>query len=306
MRLLNFLSSRLALSVPLAAALLVAGCGGGGSGGGGVDVPSPTTQGTVSGTVVKGPVSGATVKAFAVVAGAMGPQLAVATTDAQGAFTMSMGDYAGPVMLQMNGGTYTDEASGVGMGMAVGDVMTAVLSTMPAGSTVTGIRITPLTAMAQTMALHMAGGLTPANISASNTAVGNYFMVDDILHVVPMNPLVTGSGTGVSQATMNYGMVLAAMSQSAKNAGMPASSAFVTAMMDDASDGLMDGMASGHQIGMRGSMMSGGMMQPDAGRNGLAPAMADFMNSSLNRSGVGAANMAALMQQLRSSSALIR
>lgn len=43
------------------------------------------------------------------------------------AFTMSMGDYAGPVMLQMNGGTYTDEATGAPMAMGPGDMMTAVL-----------------------------------------------------------------------------------------------------------------------------------------------------------------------------------
>lgn len=305
MRFLHFPSSLRALSVPLVAAFLVAGCGGGGGSGAGDGSP-PTTQGSVSGTVVKGPVSGATVKAFAVIAGVMGSQLAVATTDAQGAFTMSMGDYAGPVMLQMNGGTYTDEASGAGMAMAAGDVMTAIVPTIAAGSAVSGIRITPLTAMAQTMAVRMAGGMTPANISAANAAVGNYFMVDDILHAVPMNPLVTGSGTGATQAMINYGMVLGAMSQSAKGAGMPASSGFVTAMMNDASDGFMDGRAAGSQIGMGGGMMAGSMMQPDAGRNGLATAMADFINSSQNRSGVGAANMAALMQQLRNSNALIR
>lgn len=41
------------------------------------------------------------------------------------------------------------------------------------------------------------------------------------------------------------------------------------------------------------------MMQPDAGRAGLSTAMTDFMNSSLNRSGVSAASMTTLMQQLR-------
>jgi hypothetical protein len=41
------------------------------------------------------------------------------------------------------------------------------------------------------------------------------------------------------------------------------------------------------------------MMQSDAGRAGLATAMTDFMNSGLNKSGVSAASMTNLMQQLR-------
>lgn len=295
--------------VPLAlttvAALLLAGCGGGGSSG--IDATTPSAQGTtMSGNVVKGPVSGATVKAFAVTGGTMGSQVSSATTDANGAFTMSMGDYAGPVMLQMSGGTYTDEATGALMTMGAGDMMTAVFPTVAAGSAVTGVAVTPLTAMAQAMAQHMAGGLTDANISAANSAVGNYFMVGDILHTQPINPLVAGSGTGASQAMMNYGMTLAAMSQYAKGTGMTASSGFVTAMMNDAADGVIDGKAAGVPVAMGGGMMGGSMMQTDSGRTGLATAMTDFMNSSLNKSGVASTNMTTLMQQLRTSGGQMR
>jgi hypothetical protein len=287
------------------AALLLAGCGGGGSSG--IDATTPSAQGTtMSGNVVKGPVSGATVKAFAVTGGTMGSQVASATTDVNGAFTMSMGDYAGPVMIQMSGGTYTDEATGSPMAMGTGDMMTAVLPSVVAGSAVTGVAVTPLTAMAQAMAQQMAGGLTVANISAANTAVGNYFMVGDILHTQPINPLVVGSATGASQAMMNYGMTLAAMSQYAKTVGMPSSSGIVTAMMNDAADGMMDGRSGSTQVSMGGGMMGGGMMQADAGRTGLATAMTDFMNSSLNKSGVAPTSMTTLMQQLRTSSGQMR
>lgn len=293
--------------VPLAlttvAALLLAGCGGGSSG---IDATTPSAQGTVSGNVVKGPVSGATVKAFAVTGGTMGSQVSSATTDANGAFTLSMGGYAGPVMLQMSGGTYTDEATGALMTMGAGDMMTAVLPTVAAGMAVTGVEVTPLTAMAQAMAQHMAGGLTDANIAAANAAVGNYFLVGDILHTQPINPLVAGSATGASQAMMNYGMTLAAMSQYAKGTGMAVSSGFVTAMMNDASDGVIDGKAAGTPVAMGGRMMGGSMMQTDAGRTGLATAMTDFMNSSLNKSGVASTEMTTLMQQLRTSGGQMR
>lgn len=300
------LTRLLPFALTTVAALLLAGCGGGGSSG--IDATTPSAQGTtMSGNVVKGPVSGATVNAFAVTGGTMGSQVSSATTDATGAFTMSIGNYAGPVMLQMSGGTYTDEATGTPMAMGTGDMMTAVLPTVAAGSAVTGVEVTPLTAMAQAMAQHMAGGMTDANISVANTAVGNYFMVGDILHTQPINPLMVGSGTGASQAMTNYGMTLAAMSQYAKTVGMPSSSGIVTAMMNDAADGMMDGRSGSTQVSMGGGMMGGGgMMQADAGRTGLATAMTDFMNSSLNKSGVAPTSMTTLMQQLRTSSGQMR
>ena len=323
------LTRLLPFALTTVAALLLAGCGGGGSSGidGTGAATTPSAQGTtMSGNVVKGPVSGATVNAFAVTGGTMGSQVSSTTTDATGAFTMSMGDYSSPTMLQMSGGTYTDEATGTPMAMGTGDMMTAVLPTVAAGSAVTGVAVTPLTAMAQAMAQHMAGGMTDANISAANTAVGNYFMVGDILHTQPINPLMGGSGTGASQAMMNYGMTLAAMSQYAKTVGMPSSSGIVTAMMNDAADGMMDGKASGTAVTMGGGMSAGGtptpgggmmgtgttgttgagMMQADAGRTGLATAMTDFMNSSLNKSGVAPTSMTTLMQQLRMSSGQMR
>jgi len=99
---------------------------------------------------------------------------------------------------------------------------------------------------------------------------------------------------------MNYGMALAAMSQYARNVRMPVSSSLVTNMMADASDGTMDGFASGSQIMMGGTMMGGAMMQSNAGTSGLAGAMSDFLGSGMNQSGVTSANMSALMQKLMS------
>lgn len=276
------------------AALVLSACGGGGS-----DATTSAAQGTISGFASKGPVSGATVRAFAIGNGGMGAQIGSAMTDAQGAFTVSIGDFAGSVMLQMIGGAYTDEATGIAMPMASGDAMTAAMPSVSAGVATTGVQLTPVTSMAQAMSQTMSGGMTDTNIAAANAALGNYFMVGDILHTEPMNPLVAGSGAQASQSAMNYGMTLAAMSQYAKSQGMGASSGMVTAMMTDASDGVMDGRAAAGQVGMGGGMMSGGMMSPNAGTTDLANAMTEFMSSTMNRSGVAAANMASLMQQLR-------
>lgn len=275
--------------------LLLFGCGG--------TSEAAPTGGTISGTVSKGPVSGAAVSAFAIGGGAMGAQLGTATSDAMGSFTLSIGSHAGPVMLQMSGGAYTDEATGTTMTMRSGDVMKAAVPSMTAGSTMSGIQITPLTSMAQARAQNMAGGMTAANITAANDAVGGYFSVADILHTAPMDPLEPGSGATATQDEMNYGMCIAAMSQYAETIGMTmSSSGIVTVMMRDASDGVMNGMMGATAISMAGmGGMMGGSMQPTAGTSGLATAMSQFIGSAMNESGVQMTDMQDLIDKLSSS-----
>jgi len=277
---------------------IITACGGGGS---------ATTQGSISGTATKGPVSSATVTAYAISNGQIGAKISTAQTDPNGNFTMTTGSYAGPVMLQVSGGSYTDEAKVTTMKMAPGDVMTAVMPTVMAGAAISGVQVTPVTAMAQAMAQNMTGGMTNANIAAANTAMGNYFTVSDILHTRPMNPLITNSGSGASIDAQNYGMVLAAMSQYAQTLGMTVSSAFVTAMMSDASDGVMDGKMGANQISMSmGVMMGTSMMASTAGTSGLATAMTSFItNLTANQSGLTTTDMATLIQMLSNTSGQI-
>jgi hypothetical protein len=197
------------------------------------------------------------------------------------------------------------------MTMSAGDFMTAVIPTIASGATVTGIQMTPLTSMAQARAQAMTGGMTDANIAAANTAVGNYFMVSDILHTGPMNAAVSGSGGTATTDMKNYGITIAAMSQYANTIGMTDPAALIPAMMRDASDGIMNGKMGGTSItmgGMGGMMGSGGgtMMQSTAGTSGLATAMTTFMGSAENKSGLTATNMQTLIDTLAASSGTIQ
>lgn len=302
MRRYRNLKTMFVLSLLIGSLSLLFGCGGGGST---ATTPAGTSgvngSGMIGGTAVKGPVGGGTVTAYAVTNGTMGARLASGTTDAQGNFQISIGDYSGPVMLQLSGGTYVDEATGATVAMAPGDVMTAVMTSLSTGTTVTGIQITPLTSMAQAMANNMSGGLVDANIIAANTAIGNYFIVNDILHTQPMNPLVSGASTTATQDMKNYGMSIAAISQSAKDMGMTSSSSMVTAMVNDASDGVLNGMMGSTPVLMGGMMGGSSKMTTTAGTSGLATEMAAFIASPMNRSGVTATNMQTLMNQLTSS-----
>lgn len=286
-----------------AAALALAACGGSNTTPSGTGADGGSGNGTMSGVAVKGPVNGGTMTAFAVTNGAKGQQIGAATTDAQGRFTMDIGSYSGPVVMQLAGGAYTDEATGGSMSMASGDVMRAVVPTVATGSTTSGIMVTPLTSMAQARCQALAGGMTDANITTANSSVGNYFLVNDILHTMPMDPLVQGSGTGASADAKNYGMAIAGMSQYAHMVGMTASSGMVTVMMDDASDGVMNGMMGGTAISMTGmgGMMGGALMQPTAGTTALATAMTQFMTSGMNKSGVTQSDVQPLLDKLSTS-----
>lgn len=268
---------------------------------------------TVSGGAIKGPVAGANVVAFAIDAdGAKGVQIGSATTDDSGNFQMQVGDYSGPFMLQMMGGSFDDEATGMHMGIGGNDVMTAAVPNMMAGSMLSGIQITPLTSMAQRMAQNMPAGMTQANIMQSNSAMGDYFGVSDILTVHPMDPTVPGSGASADQDQRDYGMAIAAMSELASSMGMTTSSGMVTAMMNDASDGTMNGMMGGTAINMgdmgamMGGMMGGTMMQHDAGTSGMANAMISFIRSPQNQSGVTLEDMQPLIDKLQMSDGTIQ
>ncbi len=299
MRKFKNLKVMVALTLLIGSLSLLSGCGGGGGGG----TTPATGGGIISGTAVKGPVGGGTVTAYAVTNGIMGTRLGSGTTDSQGNFHISIGAYSGPVMLQLSGGTFTDEATGAPMTMSPGDVMTAVTPSIMSGETVTNIQVTPLTSMAQAMANNMAGGMTGTNIAAANTSVGNFFMVNDILHTQPMNPLVSDSGSTATQDMKNYGMAIAAMSQSAKDMGMTSTSSMITAMTNDASDGVMNGMMGSTPVLMGGMTAGSSMMAPTTGTSGLATEMATFITSTMNKSGVTATDtdMLTLMNQLASS-----
>ena len=77
-------------------------------------------------------------------------------------------------------------------------------------------------------------------------------------------------------------------------------------MMNDASDGHMNGMMGGTPIQMGGGMMGGNMMQSNAGTSGLANAMTQFMNSQMNKSGLTAQDMQSLINQLATSNGNIQ
>ena len=87
-----------------------------GCGGSGVSDPSglsdsgqassPPQSKILNGSVIKGPVSGATVKAYRVVNGVKGQELGTAITAADGSYRLSVGSYDGPIIIEAINGQY--------------------------------------------------------------------------------------------------------------------------------------------------------------------------------------------------------
>lgn len=195
---------------------LIVGCGSGSNSGDGTPV---------TGTVMFGPVSGATVSAFPIspTTGAadtsMGP-LATATTDANGNYSLNIGGNSSTVVLQATGGTYVEEHTGNTVA-ATGQTISSVLNVTPGSTAISAI--TPFTdAAAQqvqtTVTASNAAGTSasqPVDVSKTvtntNYAMSNAIGITDI-QVPPANPF---KGVVPNDDTGRYAAVIAGVSAAA-------------------------------------------------------------------------------------------
>jgi hypothetical protein len=162
------------------AAMALSGCGGGG--GATTSTPTPTAAATVlSGVASKGPINKGTVKAFAIKNGVVDTSapLGETQTDSAGNFTLNCGSNTGPVMVQVTGGTFTDEVSGQTVNLK--STLEAAVSSTATGTNT--VAVTPLTDLASKKAKF--GGMTPAVIDDSNRSVASTFGLADIVSTLP-------------------------------------------------------------------------------------------------------------------------
>jgi len=233
--------------LPVAAvALILTGCSGSNSGSSTPPPPPPpppAAKNMISGAVVDAEVINATVTAYEVssagvvgVAGVVGPggcvpatpgPCATATTDAQGNYTVDLGSYSGPVLLQSTGGTYTDTVTGQTVPIPNGVVLSSFVPAAAPGSTTITAQISGLTTMAANLALALMG--PPTNLSAataagnSDSVVGSYFGVasSELTSFVNLaDP--NCAAAGVNQASFDASLILAGIEQVAAQAGVNA------------------------------------------------------------------------------------
>lgn len=147
-------------------------------------LPPPAAT-TLSGMVSKGPISGATVNVFPInsgIADTTAPIGAGQTVDG-GSFSVDLGSHEGPVLVEVTGGTFTDEASGSTVALKI--PLHAIIPEAGAG-TATTVTVTPMTELAYKKAKG-AGPFTSASINDANASVALAFGLKDIIGVLPVS-----------------------------------------------------------------------------------------------------------------------
>lgn len=162
------------------------GCGGGGGGGS----AAPPAGTTISGVAAKGPINGGVVKVFEVKADGTVDTTndtpigsGNTATDGSGKYVATLTKVpTGPVVVEVSGGSYTDEATGAA-GVPLKAILRTAVSSIANGSKVA---ITPLTDLAFRQTKQI-GTFSKENIDASNKQIALFFKVDDIILSQPFD-----------------------------------------------------------------------------------------------------------------------
>ena len=190
------------------AVALLAACGGGSgstaavaSNGGDLVVaalPEATApSATLSGSIVKGPVSGSQVCVYELTASGKGKQLGCTVSNADGSYSLNLA-FEGEVVVEAVGGNYTDEATGLA-GVPLSTPLTGVTQL---GSGPNVLHATPLTAIAYARAL-ATGGLNLAVFQASANGVRDAFGLGADVDLVRTLPTVATGSTNPYGAALH-------------------------------------------------------------------------------------------------------
>lgn len=274
---------------------VMAGCG---SGGGGSDSNGGSSGGTtsaLSGMASKGPISGGTVKVYALNAdGSLGNLLGTTITAVDGQYAVYLGYFTGNVLVEVTGGTYKDEATGNITSMNTLALRAALTGVSGSAS----VAVTPLTEMA----VSKAGVLTKTNIDAANSLVGSMIGGVDIIGTMPVD-VTAASAANATKAQKEYSLMLATVSQMAKDSGKSISDVIAGLTLDIA-DGKIDdtsvitslgafmissnnatGLTDPNDTTLAGAILAGGATSPYVGKTDLEKAKAlitDLRNTALS------------------------
>jgi len=267
--------------------IFLTGCGGESDSGGKGQPGTTSTPTTISGYVIKGPVTAATVTAYSIVAGQKGTSLASATTVSAGGFSLEINsNYSGVVLLEATSGTYIDEASGSSKSLSANSsyLLTSVIASITPEQN-NNVLITPLTTFLVSSVQTKTSGFTANNIANAATTMQQLFGIN-VFNTFPINLLQANAANGVGQTSIDYALILAGISQQAQTLGLSDPMELVTALANDIKDGSFDGQLNGTTV-MINSNLS---LSSSAASADLATAIADFSKSSSNASGATASN----------------
>jgi hypothetical protein len=285
--------------------LVISGCGGSGSSSGAAGSNRPTGStipvGAVSGTSFDGLVINGTVKVYDFTTGSKGALLAQATTDAMGLYNLSLQVESRPVLLELTGGYYREEAgSNANVSLSTNHKLIALANY----TTGAGLKV------AVTTYSYLAAGLAQYKIS-KGTAVSTAIDIANqrISSLVGVNILTTTPKeiTDVANVSaslspeLRYGFLAGAISLWTYNNAPSATAAHLppytsidfaqTLYQDISADGILDGFGV-DTTGAKAQLSFGTVpLSVDVYRLGLGTAIVQMAGNTNNKTGLTGAQV---------------
>jgi hypothetical protein len=216
------------ITVALLAVMNLYGCGGGGGGG---TSTTPAGSVSISGVAAMGLINGGDVKVYAVKDGKVDTTAALgsATTASDGSYAMILPlAPTGPVVLEVTGGTFTDEASGTS-GVNNKVKLRAAVSSVADGAK---IAVTTLTLLACSQ-VEGIGNFSAIEIDDANLQIGRFFEVSNIIGSLPFDPtLPAPAGASNDQRTHSTALAVISFLVNNRKGSLPLEDAMVTVHTD--------------------------------------------------------------------------
>ena len=202
-------------------------CGGGDS-----SSSTESTTNSISGVASKGLVAGGTVNVYAITAGEKGALLGTTTTDEDGNYSLEI-EHDGAVLIEIAGGTYTDEATG-----ETTELTEALRAALPSVNGEITAAVTPLSEIAVRMA-ETTGTIDATKIEDANDYMSQLLNAD-IVSTLPVDCQDAADFAAASTEAQNYTLLLAAISQMSETSGNSISDILDTIEADLLDDTEMD------------------------------------------------------------------
>ncbi|MEJ2573638.1 MAG: hypothetical protein P8164_08655 [Gammaproteobacteria bacterium] len=219
-------------------------------GGGSGDLPPVRPSGTVSGNAMAAAIQDGRIAVYALGRNGKGALLGTTTTDAQGHFSLDLRAPSQPVLIELSGGRYVEEANGVTVNVAEGQVLRAV-ARYQSGRPLS-VMVTPLTHLAAALAEYrVAQGSDPGTaVDTALRTVEQAFGMP-VTDVLPQDISAPAAGAAKLSVPYTYGFFLAALSSFAEwvngQNNVPAHTVYTSLSLcqvmynDIRSDGVLDG-----------------------------------------------------------------
>jgi len=285
-------------------ALLLVACGGGGSSG----LPPVRPTSTVSGNAAAAEIQNGQVAVYALDSNGKGALLGSTVTDAQGFYSLNLQIPSQPVLIEVTGGHYKEESSGVDVTIAGGQVLRAV-ARYQTGQPLS-LMVTPLTQLAAGLAQYrIAKGTDPATaVDSALSDVSQLFGVS-IANVQPYNITNPNGATSQLTAPYTYGFLLAALSsfteQVSQQNNVSVHTAYTSLSLAQVmyNDIVSDGVLNGRGLNKTGNTMMDLAMgtvalNQDVYRLAIAQHLLAVSDSPQNKTGLGHSALLNLAQTL--------